>query len=347
MRRLFALLALLISFNALAEPATPAAPFTPTADRRTEDQTFLTFPEWFLVHSPAEYAAYVGKDRPISDFPFWGHIGQLWGSYAKVTEATKPYAFNFGYHVMIMVIASSTTVEYGLRSAYETLIGRLSELTRSDEPTAEDRYAAHIAQDYVDFIRRLPWYQYDFVAALKGVWQDTGYGGPNLIRKWERKYALTTEYGIKAVYGYLIKLATGAAYDVAALNTIVVLDHAPVRPPADLPDYKPLKALPNNEQLASLPRYEAFKVYSAALAKQGVNFAEIAGNGPNAKLLITVLSPRSWETLPAGNSVLFVQPVLTDPARKRVALVTTVAGLGDTLRSLAKGGIEVEHVYDY
>ena len=29
---------------------------TPEAHRRTEDQTYLTFPEWFLVFSPAEYA---------------------------------------------------------------------------------------------------------------------------------------------------------------------------------------------------------------------------------------------------------------------------------------------------
>ena len=31
---------------------------TPVEDRRPPDQTFLTYPEWFLVFSPAEYAAH-------------------------------------------------------------------------------------------------------------------------------------------------------------------------------------------------------------------------------------------------------------------------------------------------
>ena len=59
----------------------------PPEHRRGTEQTFLTFPEWFLVHSPAEYAVYV-KENPPDTFPFWGHIGQFWKSYAAVTRAT-------------------------------------------------------------------------------------------------------------------------------------------------------------------------------------------------------------------------------------------------------------------
>jgi hypothetical protein len=114
------------------------ASVTPTEHRRGEEQTFLTYPEWFLVHSPAEYATYVREHTP-SDFPFWGHIGQLWRSYGAVTRATRDYPFNPGYHVMICVIATSTTVEYAIRSAYETVIGRLSELTAVHGLTEEDR----------------------------------------------------------------------------------------------------------------------------------------------------------------------------------------------------------------
>ena len=32
---------------------------TPEEHRRGPEQTFLTLPEWFLVHSPAEYAAFI------------------------------------------------------------------------------------------------------------------------------------------------------------------------------------------------------------------------------------------------------------------------------------------------
>src|SRR4051812_39894339 len=100
---------------ALAEVAAPAE------HRRGPEQTYLTYPEWFLVHSPAEYAAYV-RDHSPTRFPFVGHIRQFWGSYRAVTHATRDYPFNFGYHVMVSVIGLSTTVEYGIRSAYETLV---------------------------------------------------------------------------------------------------------------------------------------------------------------------------------------------------------------------------------
>ena len=58
------------------------------ADRRGEEQTFLTFPEWFLVFSPAEYAAFVRGHTP-DEFCFWGHIGQFWRGYGKVIDQTR------------------------------------------------------------------------------------------------------------------------------------------------------------------------------------------------------------------------------------------------------------------
>lgn len=81
--------------------------------RRGVEQTYLTFPEWFLVHSPAEYAGLVAR-RPPTDFPFLSHIGQLWSGYGAVTreQLRDRYPLNPGYHAMILVIASSTTVEH-------------------------------------------------------------------------------------------------------------------------------------------------------------------------------------------------------------------------------------------
>ena len=109
-------------------------------DRRGEEQTFLTFPEWFLVFSPAEYAEFVRTHTP-DEFCFWGHIGQLWSSYGQVIHQTRARGepTNWGYHVMIMVIGVSTTAEYAIRSAYEQLIGRISALAggRTDKKVPE------------------------------------------------------------------------------------------------------------------------------------------------------------------------------------------------------------------
>ena len=100
-------------------------PLTPMEDRRPADQTFLTFPEWFLVFSPEEQANYY-RQKTSTSFPFTIHIAQMWDSYRIVNNQIKEdFPVNRGYHFMIWVIASSSTVEYGMKALYETLIGRL------------------------------------------------------------------------------------------------------------------------------------------------------------------------------------------------------------------------------
>jgi hypothetical protein len=311
----------------------------PTEHQRGTEQTYLTFPEWYLVHSPAEYAAYVKTHTP-SDFPFIGHVRQFWGSYHDVYKESERYPFNGGYHVMIVVIGTSTTVEYAIRSAYENTIGRVSELTMTHGLTAEDRYGAQVAQEYVDFIRVLPWYEFDFWKRLKGLWGGTGLTGDDMIRKWERKFALTTEYAIKAVYGYLIKLATKASYDEPLMVTTVVVDKVP----QGLPDVKVLKELEGGGALVSFPRYQAFSPTAQQAAAQGVSFREIAGN--HEDLLLSVLTSDTWKPS-TGGRVLFEQPVLTQPGRKRFAIVVKVPELSAALNALQKDGVELEHIYDY
>jgi hypothetical protein len=317
----------------------------PPDQRRSVEQTFLTFPEWFLVHSPAEYARYVTA-HPAHGFPFLGHIGQIWSSYASVTreQFRAHYPANGGYHVMICVIAGSTSVEYAIRSLYENTLGRVSWAASSRTLTAEDAYGAVVAQDYVDFIRKEPWYLYDFGAKLKGLWTSTPMFGPDLLRKWERRYALTTEYAIKAVYGKLIELATRAAYDPALLTTQVVSDHAPV-PSAAHPEIKVLRTLEDGRALLEVPRYFDFRIAATRLAQEGVNLVDIAGN--DSVILVTVIADRNWKPDVDGSRVLFEQPILTVPGRKRSAVVLPVAKLSPFLADAGRRGIDVEHVYDY
>jgi hypothetical protein len=318
-----------------------AAQITPAEHRRGPEQTFLTYPEWFLVHSPAEYAQFV-KERAPTAFPFLGHVGQFWEGYGAVHDATKKdYPFNLEYHVMVMVIGVSTTAEYALRAAYETLIGRVSELT-ARELSEEDRYGAAVAQDYVDFIREKPWYEYDFAAKLRGLWTRTSLLGPGLLRKWERKYALTTEYIVKAVYGWLIGIGTKASFEAPQPVTAVVIDRVPAGLDKEFPDFKVLESLAGGAALALVPRYEAFTHYSTGLAARGVQFSEIAGN--RSVILVTALVPVAWH---GDSRILFIQPILTQPETKRVALVVPVDGLAATLTRLAKDGARIEHVHDY
>jgi hypothetical protein len=316
----------------------------PPEHRRGTEQTFLTYPEWFLVHSPAEYALFV-RDHSPSDFPFWGHVRQFWGSYGAVyRETRRGYPMNWGYHVMIMVIGLSTTGEYAVRSAYENTIGRVAELTATHGPTEEDRYGARVAQEYVDFIRVRPWYEFDFRRRLKGLWSEAHAWGPDMIRKWERRYALTSEYAAKGLYGWLIGIATHTAYDDARTDTAVWLDRLPALDSSTARQVQVLKRYSDGSVLATFPRYDAFKDVSTAAAVAGASFREIAGN--RSVILISALVPVAY-TPAAGDRVLFTQPLLTQPATKRVALVVPVATLADTLRALRAEHATLEHVYDY
>ena len=331
----------MLAVAAVAGAATSSV--TPPEHLRGVEQTFLTYPEWFLVFSPAEYASYVRHASP-DGFPFLGHVRQFWQGYAAVTEASHARGndLNPGYHLMVMVIGVSTSVEYALRSVYESLLGRLSQAT-AGAPTPEDQLAARVAQDYVDFIRELPWYEYDFTKQLGALWSLPA-TGPDLARKWERRFALTTEYGIKALYAKLIKLGTRSIYDTPLLVTAAVVQPAP-RPDPKLPAVKVLKALPDGAALVTVPRYEAFTAYAQGLAAQGLEFQEIAGN--RSILLVSLVGDQQWQPRTGIEQRLLEQPILTQPGRKRVVATAQVQHLGAALREWAQAGVQVEHLFDY
>ena len=318
---------------------------TPEEHRRGAEQTFLTYPEWFLVHSPAEYADFVKNHRP-SDFPFLGHVRQFWQGYRAVYRETKDkYPFNAGYHVMVMVIGISTTVEYAIRSAYEVLIGRLTELLSGGGTTAEDEFGARVAQEYVDFIRGTPWYEFDFADRLKKLWTETGLWGPNPVRKWERKYALTTEYAVKAVYGWLIGKATKAGYEPPKPVTALVVDKLPEGIGWQLPKIEVLGEVRYDKQLITVPRYAAFKTYVSGLAERGLRIHEVAGN--RSVILVSLLVPVESDARVSDAELMLEQPILTRPSEKRVVLKIPVARLSQSLNEFRERIYEIEHVYDF
>lgn len=336
---------MVVALASAASWPTEPVPSPPESPRRPADQTYLTFPEWYLVFSPDEYATYLA-DRPPSAFPYRGHLGQLWSSYGAVSEAIAGrFPFNGGYHAMIVVIAGSTTVEYGIKGSYEKTVGRTTEALAGETRTAEDALAAEVAREYVDFIEVTPWYAFDFDARLQRVWQEPpAMDGLATLRSLERRYALTTEYAIKALYGRVIAAGTAASYDAASPNTQVRLDPACLHPP---PLVEGLVVLDPSLGLASVPRYRAFTKAAAALAEAGCVFESIAGN--DGELLLSVLADADWDaTVVDDTKVLFVQPILTDPAHARFALVTTVPTLSTVLRQVALDpGADIEHVFDY
>ncbi|MFK4132396.1 hypothetical protein ACI2KR_08955 [Pseudomonas luteola] len=346
-------IASLCSIVALTSNVSPAiagkapevsALMTPDEHVRKEDQTFLTLPEWFLVHSPDEYAQHLKKESP-SMFPFFGHIQQFWQTYRAVYRQTKDvYSFNYGYHVMVMTIGVSTTVEYALKGAYESVIGTLTEGKNLSERTDEDIYAAKVAQDYVDFIKVDPWYKFDFKKALKGLW-DLPTSGKYPIRKWERRYFLTSEYLVKAGYGWLIGKATAAGYDAPMPVTAVVFETRNEAALKKVPGLSALKKIDKNTFIGTLPRYAAFTPSAVALAKAGAEFKEVAGN--SRFILVSILPGISFESSSLYGNIVLTQPILTDPGSRRIVYKIPMNNLRAALDAFGSHGVKVEHIYDF
>jgi FAD/FMN-containing dehydrogenase len=312
--------------------------------QRDEAQTYLTLPEWFLVYSPDEYAQFISTKAP-SAFPYMGSIGQFWRYYWDAYAATRDkYGFNWGYHVMVMVIGSSYTVENAIKSVYENTIGRVAEMTRSGPMTAEDQYGAKVARDYVAFIRVDPWYEFPFASALKGLWRDTPLVGHDMLRKWERKLILSVEYAAKAQYAMLIKIASKTAYGDADTQMLAIVTGATPEALAGDPAVRLVTRFEDGTALLSLPRYEQFREATLRLGKKGIQFRAIAGND---EILVTALAPAGWRYDLAAGKLMFEHPILTEPSLKRIAINVPVAALSDVLAQLAAKQVTVEHIYDY
>jgi hypothetical protein len=317
----------------------------PVADRRGVEQTLLTFPEWNLVSSPAEYARMV-QTRPAHDYPFVRDIGQVWSGYAHVgyEQWRRGYPMNPGYHLMIGVLAASTTVEYGVKAVYGNTVGRLSWVLGGSRQTAEDRFDAQTAQDYVEFIEQTPWYLYPFGAKLKELWTDVPMEGSGQVRKIERRLALTGEYGVKALYGKIIRVATHAVYDAPQMTTDVVVARLPDgwTAPAKV---RVLQRFADGRALLSLPRYYDFRDAATALARDGIQITDVAGN--QSVILVSVWVPVNSADSTDSGRVLFTQSIETPANVKRVVMLIPVRDLSTLLASAGSKGWQVEHVYDY
>ncbi|MFL5577850.1 MAG: FAD-binding oxidoreductase [Gemmatimonadaceae bacterium] len=356
---------------AAADPDRPAPAVRARLDstpgyRRDEGQTFLTHPEWYIVYSSDEYAAWLQDSLPTT-FPYAASIGQYWVNYGEARALTRrDYPFNGGYHVMLAVIGASYSAELALKAVYENTIGRFSGWTSGHRLSHADRFAHAVARDYGAFIHIYPWYEYRFAEKLRVLWLDLPLWGEYPVREWERRLFLTAEYGVKAVYATLIERATRAAYAPQEERMQMVVAGWPAAggPPhregsttgAPAPTESPrpvlVARLDETHALVATPRYDGFRDAMLALASSPTppRLVEIAGNDD---ILLTGVAPAGWRYGDDGGGasgarVLYALPLPSDARRKRVTMRVPVRELLPTLRRLAaERRLVVDHIYDY
>ena len=324
----------------VADPAPFQSALEP-ADRREEVNTYLTYPEWSIVHAYEDLAG-VTRRGSESDFAYFHSIGSYWSSLCSITRlASSRGSIGLDYKVMLYTIGVSFAAEMGLEGAYELTIGRLTAWIRGPQRTPEDEFALAVAEEYAAFLRQTPWYDFPFATRLWQFWARTPLLGGNPVRKVERRISLSLEYAAKAVYARVIALGAAATPAPLRLRSVVAgVDASDVAADSRI---SIVRTLGDGVSVIETPRYRAFTEILGGLAARGRNIVEIAGNDD---VLITVLTPHLGAVGKLGTQ-LFEVPVQTRPGWRRFGLDVKVSSLASIIRQLGESGMELEHVYDY
>jgi hypothetical protein len=362
LRRILATIAILIALSVLVplayiegacRPASSAATTSgpavtlPAIDeqgyRRKENNTFFTFPEWYIVYSFEDFGRFLDRSSE-SHFNYFGHILGFWRSFCTINRAVPATGESLAdVKTMIYVIGVSYSTEYAIKGLYENTIGRVFEWIRGETRTPQDQYARAVLQDYAAFLYTVPWYKYPFREKLDGLMAISA-PTPSPLRTWERDFALGTEYFLKVGYASLIQKALDASNDDEPRDIMFVVATLPPELLAKEPRIKPIRTLTPQWQLVQAPRYKALSEILQSLLDQGFGLAEIAGNHD---ILITVIAPDAAKLSIKDTAELFSLELDARPGFRRAGLKARIDRLVDISRDLKSKGAVIEHFYDY
>lgn len=299
---------------------------------RPETRTFMTYPEWHIVHAYEDYAETI-KAKDPHDFRFMKSITGFWTSLCAVKKISTGYGeVGTGTKQMVYVIGTSFSVELALKALYEETVGRVAIWFRGKEKSVADMLSAEQAGEYAAFLQQVPWYQWSFtddLSALSGL-ESQGF------RDRERKIALGLEYRAKAAYARVIADAVESTGEDALSLRMVVSG----MPAEKLKTYRSVTVIAENSSGIEIevPRYRALTELLKKLSVDGANFVEIAGNDD---ILFTVLSGQST-----------IEPAIYSVKRQgfsdyRHLVVSKVSELSGRIKQLSEASHQIEHIHDY
>jgi hypothetical protein len=311
--------------------------------RRDESSTYFTFPEWYIVYAAEDLARFVETGKE-SGFGYLSAITSFWDSFCTIKRRTHGRAeATTDVSVMIYTIGLSFSAEYAIKGLYETTVGRVTEWLRGDEPTPEDRFAHRVAHDYAAFLYATPWYKYPFFAELQRLWRETPTAGAAQVRKWERRFALSSEYLVKSIYGFVIQKAMDVSNDEDPRDIMLVVRGLTDADLAAEPRIRLVKEL-GGASLVVVPRYQVFSDIAVELSRKGRVIAEIAGNH---NILMTAILRDGTAPSTEGMSELFAMPLSARPGFRRAGFDIKVDALPDVVRALDRDHVAIEHLFDY
>jgi hypothetical protein len=313
---------------------------------RAQGDSFLTFPEWYIVHAYADLAG-VAAQASESEFDYLASIQGFWKSLCRATrQAAASGPASADQKTTNYIIGFSFTAEMGLMGFYEKTLGALTERTTGGRKTAEDAYNAALLKEYAAFLYQVPWYRFPFAEKLRTFWRETPFV-PS-VRSVERRASLSLQYAARAAYASVIGYMAG--YDPADLTIRSVVGGLA---PAELQTISGVKVIREvtaatgaRGVLVETARYAAFDGFVRELGRHpGAALLEIAGNH---RILVTIVVPDGQAKLAASDGVtIFQLPIQSAPGSRRLGIDMPVRSLVANVMSFEAAGYRFEHAYDY
>lgn len=309
--------------------------------RRPEVNSFLSYPEWSIVHAYEDFAG-VTRTADEHAFRFIPAVTGYWSGLCSITRrTTRREATPADMKVMLYVIGISFTAEMIVKGAWEETIGRATAWWRGPLRNAEDRFAADMAARYAAFLTQTPWYAFPFAATLGRFWRETAFGEPSTLRSVERRVALTAEWGVKAGYGWALGLAAGLTpADLRIRSVVTGLSPEALSAIAGITVIGPA----GEGALIETDRYRAFTDLARWITAAGGRFDEIAGN---RRVLVTVILPEGAAFPVQGAERLFAVDIQARPGFHRLGVDLPVERFAEAVAAAGAAGGTLEHLYDY
>lgn len=312
---------------------------------RAEGDSFLTYPEWYIVYAYSDLAG-VTRTASESSFGYFRSIGGFWSSLCGARRATSSVRPASQHQIVTdYIIGSSFTAEMAVQGLYERTIGALTAAWRGSARTKEDEFNRALLDDYAKFLEQTPWYQYPFAAKLSALWRDVPF--EFTLRSVERRFSLSLQYGIKSVYAKAIGLLAGLSPADLEIGSVVLAPSADALP-ADIRIHVVREVRSGDGRQGVLmitPRYQKFTAIIAEIGAKRLSFAEIAGN---TRILTTILIP------PFGDdgALVIAKPIFETeiqsmPGWRRVGYDVDVAKVAMIAATVERTGARFEHAHDY
>src|SRR5262249_18910748 len=172
--------------SAVAEAAAAGIDIRDAGFRRAEGDSYLTYPEWYIVHAYTDLAG-VTRRSSESHYDCAAAIGTFWSCMCQsfaTARSIGPVTLDQG--VTDYIIGLSFSLEMAVQGAYERTIGAWTAFSRGDKKTLEHEFNQRFLDDYAAFLQQTPWFKYPFKAELIRFWRETPWSWNAPVRGAER-----------------------------------------------------------------------------------------------------------------------------------------------------------------